>query len=191
MRIGVTGGIGSGKSFICKIIEKIGYPVYYSDEESKKIVDFNKEIKEQLTTLFGAEVYQDNKLNRIFLTQKLFDSTKIRDKVNAIIHPAVRAQFDVWTKQQSTKLVFNESAILFETGSYTQFDKIILVTAPIGLRIERTMKRSNLTKEDVGRRMSAQWLDDHKISLSDYIIVNDGQPLLNQLEKILASLEVE
>jgi len=191
MRIGVTGGIGSGKSFICKIIEKIGYPVYYSDEESKKIVDFNKEIKEQLTTLFGAEVYQDNKLNRIFLTQKLFYSTEIRDKVNAIIHPAVRAQFDVWTKQQSTKLVFNESAILFETGSYTQFDKIILVTAPIGLRIERTMKRSNLTKEDVGRRMSAQWLDDHKISLSDYIIVNDGQPLLNQLEKILASLEVE
>lgn len=189
MRIGVTGGIGSGKSFVCQIIERIGYPVYYSDNESKLIVDSNKQIKEQLISLLGDTVYQNNQLNRTFLAQQLFLSNEIRQQVNAIIHPVVRAQFDLWASQQQAKFVFNEAAILFETGSYKQFDKTILVTAPIELRIQRTMQRSNLTLEEVEHRMEAQWEDDRKVSLADYVIVNDGQPLLVQLEKVLENLE--
>ena len=189
MRIGVTGGIGSGKSFVCQIIERIGYPVYYSDNESKLIVDSNKQIKEQLISLLGDTVYQNNQLNRTFLAQQLFLSNEIRAQVNAIIHPVVRAQFDLWASQQQAKFVFNEAAILFETASYKQFDKTILVTAPVELRIQRTMQRSNLTQEEVEHRMEAQWEDDRKIALADYVIVNDGQPLLVQLEKVLEKLE--
>lgn len=190
MRIGVTGGIGSGKSFVCQIIERIGYPVYYSDNESKLIVDSNKEIKEQLISLLGDAVYENNQLNRPFLAQQLFSSDEIRTQVNAIIHPVVRAQFDLWASQQQAKCVFNEAAILFETGSYKQFDKTILVTAPIELRIQRTMQRSNFTRAEVERRMEAQWEDERKIALADYVIVNDGQPLLVQVEKMLNNLSV-
>jgi len=189
LKIGVTGGIGSGKSFVCNILEKMGYPVYYSDLESKKIVDTNTEIRKQLTALLGKMVYENNQLNRTFLAQQLFQSSELRTQVNTIIHPVVRFEFNRWTQAQSSEIVFNEAAIFFETGAHTQFDKMILVTAPEELRIERTMNRSNLSRQEVQSRMQAQWADEQKIPLSDFVIENDGRPLLYQIENLLEFLK--
>lgn len=190
VKIGITGGIGSGKSFICKVIEKMGYPVYYSDDASKKIVDSDSEIKVKLTALLGKEIYLNDQLNRPFLAQQLFSSDEMRLKVNAIIHPKVRAYFNEWAELQTSKSVFNEAAILFETGAYKQFDSTILVTAPKEMRISRVVERDRITKEDVELRMDKQWSDEQKKILTDLVIINDGRPILNQIEQIFKDLQL-
>ena len=137
-KIGIAGGIGSGKSIVAKILETMNYPVYYSDERSKELVDTDLEVKEQFIKLIGTEVYQNGKLNRPFLAKQLFSNDDLRFKINEIIHPKVRNAFNLWSEKQTTSLVFNEAAILFETGGYKSLDCTILVTAPIELKIQRT-----------------------------------------------------
>lgn len=186
--IGITGGIGSGKSFVSEIIQKMGYPVYNSDNESKKIVDSDLEIRQALNTLFGKDMFEAGTLDRVFLAEKIFASDEIRLQVNNIIHPKVRAYFNTWKENQESDLVFNEAAILFETGAYKTFDKMILVTAPLELKIERVMQRDHCTKAEVEQRMANQWSDEQKIPLTDFIVENDGQPVLLQIEKIVTEL---
>ena len=188
-RIGLTGGIGSGKSFVANILEHMGFPVYYSDTQSKELTKSNPSIKRGLISLFGEEVYSDNELNTQLVATKIFQNEKMRQKVNELIHPIVRKDFDNWAMNQKSALVFNEAAILFETGAYRNFDATILVCAPMELKIQRVMKRENCSKEDVLARMSKQWSDEEKMKLADYTILNDNQfPLLIRLEEIINNI---
>jgi dephospho-CoA kinase len=189
-KIGITGGIGSGKSVVGQILEAMHFPVYYSDQQSKVLVETDLEIREELIKLLGTEVYLDGKLNRPFLTQQLFSNDDLRLKINQIIHPKVREAFTIWVNKQSSNLVFNEAAILFETGAYQSMDYNILVTAPLELKIERVLKRDNITINEIQERISKQWSDEDKIPLADFVIVNDEvKPLLKQVEAILKKVK--
>jgi dephospho-CoA kinase len=188
-RIGLTGGIGSGKSFIAQIIEHMGYPVYYSDARAKELTKSNPTIKMGLISLFGEEVYEGNQLNAELIASKIFNDDELRTKVNELIHPIVRADFENWALNQNSALVFNEAAILFETGSYRNFDATVLVCAPTELKIERVMKRENCSREAVLERMNKQWPDEEKLKLADYSILNDNEkPVLIQLETVINDL---
>ena len=188
-RIGLTGGIGSGKSFIANILEHMGFPVYYSDLRSKELTKSNPSIKTGLISLFGEEVYSDDQLNTHLVATKIFQNEEIRQKVNELIHPIVRKDFEDWVTNQKSTLVFNEAAILFETGSYNNFDANILICAPLELKIQRVMKRENCSREEVLVRMNKQWSDEDKMKLADFVINNDEcNPILTQLELVLAKL---
>ena len=189
VRVGLTGGIGSGKSFVAQVIEKMGYPVYYSDTASKELVNMDPEMREALIALLGSDAYTDNGLNRSFLAERIFHSDTLREKVNAIIHPRVRRHFNEWASLVQGNIVFNEAAILFETGAYRTFTTMILVTAPEATRVERVMKRDGSTEAEVRQRMSKQWPDEQKMQLTQHVIQNDGRPLLIQIEKIIDDLE--
>lgn len=188
-RIGLTGGIGSGKSYIAGVLEKMGYPVYYSDERAKLLTDTHPEIRTGLISRFGDQIYSEETLNRKELAAYIFNSEPDRIFVNQLIHPVVRADFDRWCAEQNTALVFNEAAILFETGAYQQFDATVLVIAPHELRMQRIMERDRCTVEQAEARMKSQWSDEQKIPLATCIVMNDGKsPLLSQLEGVIASL---
>ena len=187
-RIGITGGIGAGKSLVAEIIKAMGYPVYNSDERAKELTDSNPKIKAGLIHLFGIEIYQNDKLNKFALAQAIFSDESLREKVNALIHPIVREDYNLWALAQNKSLVFNESAILFETGAFKNFDAIILVHAPTALRIKRIIKRDNCTEKEVIYRMNSQFSDEEKYQLTESRIVNDEQtPLLTQVEQIILS----
>lgn len=189
-KIGITGGIGSGKSVVGQILEAMHFPLYYSDQQSKILVDTDLIIREELIKLLGTKVYLDGKLNRPFLTQQLFSNDDLRLKINQIIHPKVREAFTNWVNKQSSNLVFNEAAILFETGAYQLMDYNILVTAPLELKIERVLKRDNIAINEIQERISKQWSDEEKIPLADFVIVNDEvKPLLQQIEAILIKVK--
>ena len=190
-RIGITGGIGAGKSLVAEIIKAMGYPVYNSDERAKELTDSNPKIKEGLIHLFGEEIYQNGTLNKFALAQAIFSDESLREKVNALIHPIVREDFNLWALAQNNSLVFNESAILFETGSFKNFDAIILVYAPIELRIKRIMKRDNCSENEVLKRMNSQFSDEEKYQLTEFRVLNDEQtPLLVQVEKIILNVSL-
>lgn len=179
--IGLTGGIGSGKTTVAKIFETMGVPVYYSDDSAKKIY-FNGDIKSKVIALLGKEAYiNDTQINKNYISSKLFSNTALLKEINAIIHPAVATDFDQWKQKQKTSFVLKESAILFETGIYKNVDKTILVVAPEQLRIERICKRDGLSKEEVQRRFKNQWNDTEKTKLATWLIHNDEvQSLIGQ-----------
>ena len=190
-RIGITGGIGAGKSLVAEIIKAMGYPVYNSDERAKELTESNPKIKAGLIFLFGEEIYQNDTLNKFALAQAIFSDESLREKVNALIHPIVREDFNLWALSQNNSLVFNESAILFETGSFKNFDAIILVYAPKELRIKRIMKRDNCSENEVLKRMNSQFSDEEKYQLTEFRVLNDEQtPLLVQVEKIILNLSL-
>jgi dephospho-CoA kinase len=190
-RIGITGGIGAGKSLVAEIIKAMDYPVYNSDERAKELTDSNPKIKEGLIHLFGEEIYQNDKLNKFALAQAIFSDESLREKVNALIHPIVREDLNLWSLAQNNSLVFNESAILFETGSFKNFDAIILVYAPEELRIKRIMKRDNCSENEVLKRMNSQFSDEEKYQLTEFRVLNDEQtPLLKQVEQIILSFSL-
>ena len=189
IKIGITGGIGSGKSIVSKILLAMNYPVYNSDQEAKRIIRDNPKVRTQLIELFGEEVYINNELNRPFLANIIFNDEVALEKVNNIVHPQVRADFTTFCKAQNSELVFNEAAILFETGGEQQFDKMVLVTADEKLRISRVMKRDSIQEAEVKSRMSKQWSDEKKIPLADKVIINNGKKfLICQVEEIVKSL---
>lgn len=190
MIIGLTGGIGAGKSVIGRILESFGFPVYYSDFEAKKLMNTDPIIREELSKLLDEEIYKSGQLDRERLAKIIFSSAGLRDEVNHLIHPRVREHFNLFCEENSMKkLIFNEAAILFETGAYENFDKNILVIAPDELRIKRVMKRDNISVQEVKNRINAQWSDARKKKLADHIIVNDGKTaLLDQVKKIVDQL---
>jgi dephospho-CoA kinase len=189
LRIGLSGGIGSGKSTVAGILAKMGYPVFYSDQEAKRLYDENPVLQKQLVDLFGPAIYRDGQLNKAFLAQQLFSNAELKAQVTALVHPLVRKAFEVWAQQQVSDLVFNEAAILFETAAYKDFDATVLVTAPIETRIERVQKRDLISREAVLQRIANQWPDSKKMNLTTYIITNDGQPLLQQIEDVISKLK--
>lgn len=170
--IGLTGGIGSGKSSIAKHIESLGIPVYIADTEAKKILD-TADVIAKVIALFGDDILENGKIDRKKIAELVFQDPEKLKKYNAIIHPEVYLHFQNWVKQHNNyPLVVKEAAILFESGSYKDCDKIILVTAPKENRIQRVMKRDAVTREAVEQRMSHQWDDETKKSMSDFVIEN-------------------
>lgn len=170
--IGLTGGIGSGKTTVAKAFNALGIPVYIADNEAKHLMNSSKVIQNKLITLFGKDAYKNKTLNRPYLADKIFNNAENLEKMNAIVHPEVAAHFKAWVSKQHAPYVLKESAILFENGAYTGCDYIITVTAPLLLRIERLLKRDNTTEEKIRAIMNNQWSDDIKIKKSNFVIVN-------------------
>lgn len=178
MIVGITGGIGSGKSTVCKVFEMLGVPVYYADEESRLLLN-DPDILKKISEIFGPEVITSGKADRKKISSIVFNDKAKLASLNSIVHPAVIAHFDNWCKTHSEfSYVIKEAAILFESETYKNVQKIITVTAPVDVRIERVMKRDNVTEEEVRRRMSHQISDEEKIKRSDYVLVNDEESLL-------------
>ena len=176
--IGITGGIGSGKSMVCKILETLGFPVFYADSEAKKVMNSDETLKSGIIGLLGDAAYQDNALNRPFVAEKIFGDHALRKSMDSLVHPAVFRAFDQWKAQQHAALIFNESALMFETGSYKRFDATVLVTADQETRIARVIKRDSVTREQVLARISHQLSDEAKRKLCSAVIVNDEDVLL-------------
>lgn len=182
IKIGVTGGIGSGKTTACKMFEKLGIPVYYSDDKVRNIMNTNPEVINKVTTLFGPEAYVDGQLNRVFIGNKAFNDKTILEQLNSIVYPYALEDMDKWFNElKDTPYALYESAILFEMDADTKLDKVITVCTPIGDRIYRTVTRDNLTPDQVLARIDKQLSDDEKIARADYIITNGGK--LNTLEE--------
>jgi dephospho-CoA kinase len=170
--VGLTGGIGSGKSTVGALFQELGVPVYNSDERAKQLMNTSKKIKKRLLDLFGSKAYIDNELNRAFIADKVFYDTKVLAQLNAIVHPAVRKDFVKWVKKQDTPYVVQETALLFENNAQEFYDKIVLVTAPKAMRIERILARDETTREKIIARMQNQLSDEIKIKFSDHRIEN-------------------
>lgn len=188
-KIGITGGIGSGKSIIGKILSIKGFPVFYSDTEAKRVMTQDKQVVAELKKVFGNDAYLDQDLNRSFLADKIFNHPELKNKINSIVHPAVRRAFEEFSQTHKNTLVFNEAAILFETGSYKSFDANILVVANEDLRIQRVMARDNAPLKSIKERINNQWSDEKKVKLADFTIENnEGDLLVPQVEKVISTL---
>ncbi|MCL4124900.1 UNVERIFIED_CONTAM: hypothetical protein GTU68_024447 [Idotea baltica] len=170
--IGLTGGIGSGKTTVAKEFEALGIPVYIADIEAKALMLRSKVIKRKLTQLFGDKAYIDGQLNKQLIANVIFNDKDILQKMNAIIHPKVASHFKKWVKKQTSPYVIKEVAILFENGSDKQCDFVITVTAPKEIRIERVLSRDHTTQDKVEAIMNNQWGDEDKIKRSHFVINN-------------------
>jgi len=189
-KIGISGGIGSGKSFVCALLEERGYPVYYADSRAKFLMENDKKVRKQLIEAFGKEAFLNNTLNKPYIASLIFTDNSKRSVINSIVHPAVRDDFDEWVKRQRAPLVFQESALIFDTGAYKRFDATILVIAPQELRVERIMERDNCSKDEAVARIQSQGNPDQHMNLAKFIVINDEQEDLNlQIEEILKNLQ--
>jgi dephospho-CoA kinase len=180
IKVGVTGGIGSGKTLICRVFEKLGVPVFYADDEAKRLLDADPEVKEAMMEYFGRDIYDDKGLKKAHLASKIFNNQDALSKVNSIVHPAVRQLFVGWAKEKEAAFpyVIEEAAILFESGVYKDLDFNILVYAPEELRISRVISRDNIDREKVKVRMQHQMRDEEKINMADAVIYNDESRLV-------------
>ena len=189
-RIGITGNIGSGKSLVCKIFNHLGINTFYSDEETKKLY-FLPEIKKDIINHFGEEVYfTDGSLNKKLLSYHLFQNPEALKFIEALLYPKLNQVFNEWCKKQTSAYVLFESAILFEKNFDKQFDKIIFVSAPEEVRLQRAMQRDKCDEDNVRSRMRLQWDEEIKISKSDYIINNNGvEDIIPQIVKINSEIQ--
>lgn len=186
IKVGLTGGIGSGKTTVCSVFKQLGIPVYHADIQARLLSDTDTDIKTALTDLFGKNIYTQSGLDRKRLSGIIFFNSDLLQKVNAIIHPKVKEHFNHWMNEHTDmKYIIHEAAILFESGLNTFFNKIITVAAPEDIRIKRIMKREGVTEDYVRNIMKNQWPERRKKNLSDYVIVNDQKKLiLPQILKI-------
>lgn len=178
LHIGLTGGIGSGKSTVAKIFEVLGVPVYYADDASKSLMNRDEDLKGKLVEHFGEDTYVEGKLNRTYLSSIVFNSPEKLALLNSIVHPATIRDAAEWMQKQTAPYTIKEAALIFESGSHAQLDKVIGVQAPLSLRILRVMQRDNVTREDVLKRLEKQLDENIKMRLCDYVINNDEQELL-------------
>lgn len=184
--IGITGGIGSGKSTVCEILEKLAYPVFYADKVAKSNMHENIELINAITQHFGPNSYIDKKLNRDFLSKKIYANPLLKEKLNALVHPTVFQSYEKWKTEQTNNLVFNESALLYETKSYLRFDDIWLVTCDLETKIERLKVRDSSTREEIELKIKNQLSDEEKMKFSPKLIDNSAnKPILNQILKLL------
>lgn len=189
-RIGISGNIGSGKSYVCKIFNQLDISTFHSDEETKKLY-FLPDVKKEIIGRFGEEVYfADGSLNKKLLSYHLFQNPEALKFIETLLYPKLNQVFDEWCEQQSSEYVLFESAILFEKNFDKQFDKIIFVSAPENIRLQRAMQRDKCDEDNVRSRMRLQWDEETKISKSDYIINNDGiEDIMPQIVKINSEIQ--
>ena len=183
--VGLTGGIGSGKTTIANLFAlHFSIPIYIADTKAKELVANNKQLQQEIVTLLGEEVFVEGRYNTSFVAQEVFSNKEKLDKLNAIIHPYVQQDFLQWKQSQQAPYVIKEAAILFESGSYRDCDFIIMVTAPLEERIERVMLRDKIDRETVEKRIKNQWNDEKKIELSTFVIEN------REIDKNLDKIEI-
>jgi dephospho-CoA kinase len=171
--VGLSGGIGSGKTTVSNMFKDLGIPVYIADVEAKKLMNSSKDIKRKLIELFGTKAYENNELNRSYIASKIFNDDSYLKKMNAIIHPSVTVHFKKWLQKQTSKYVIKEAAIIFEQNMQSQYDIIITVIVDKDVRIDRILKRDNTTREKILAIMKHQLSDEEKAKMSDYVIIND------------------
>ena len=187
--VGLTGGIGSGKSTVARMFQKLGVPVYIADDEAKKLMAANVSVKDQIIQLLGNNAYVNGKLNRPYIAEIVFNDRSKLDQLNAIVHPVVARDFNAWKNKQKAAYVLKEAAILFENEGYKQCDYTILVSAPEEVRIQRVLKRDKSSREHIRLRMHNQWTDAQKIPLADFVIYNENiKNTENQVSKIHRNL---
>lgn len=172
MRVGLTGGIGSGKSTVAGYFRELGIPVYDSDARARELMEGQPALRTAIGALLGPGAYRDGRLNRPFIAERVFGDPQLLASLNALVHPAVRRDFLEWSEQQQAPYVLQEAAVLFENGSYQQLDRTILVTAPQPVRVRRVMKRDGVSREAVLARIKNQWDDARKLPLADFVIEN-------------------
>ena len=201
LRIGLTGGIGSGKSTVAKIFEVLGIPVYYADAAARRLVNEDEELKKNIITHFGKESYVDSQLNRPYIASIVFNDKEKLELLNSLTHPATIRDANIWMQElaesrgQSSLYTIKEAALIFESGSAEHLDRVIGVYSPAPLRIQRIMQRDKITKEEVLQRMNRQMDEDIKMQLCDFVIFNDEKQLLIpqvlQLHEKLQALAVK
>lgn len=172
-KIGITGGIGSGKSTVCRIMEERGVPVYYADEQARVILNNDALVQEQVTALLGP-VYVDGKLDRKLVSQMVFGDDDKREALNALLRPAIVRDFQRWVRSQHAGYVLFESAILIDSGGHNLMDHVVVVTAYDDVRLERAMKRDNALRQQIESRMAAQMSEHELLEHADSIITNNG-----------------
>ncbi|MBX2922887.1 MAG: dephospho-CoA kinase [Chitinophagaceae bacterium] len=178
LKIGLTGGIGSGKSTVARLFEIHGIPVYYADQAAKEIMNTDEALKQQIIHHFGTETYTNNLLNRTCLADIVFKNKEKLALLNSLVHPATIRDAHNWMKQQNSPYTVKEAALIFESGSQVELDYVIGVYAPKSLRIHRTMQRDQVAREDVIKRMENQIDEEIKMRLCDFVVYNDEQQLL-------------
>ena len=178
LRIGITGGIGSGKTTVAKVFEVLGIPVYYADDAAKRLMNEDGKLKEKIQLQFGNEVYKNGQLDRKHLAEIVFTSPEKLALLNALVHPVTLKDAEKWMQQQSTPYAIKEAALIFESGAQEHLDHVIGVTAPAPLRIQRTMQRDGITREEVMARMDKQMDETIKMKLCDFVLVNNEQEML-------------
>jgi dephospho-CoA kinase len=179
IKVGITGGIGSGKSLICQVFSRLRVPVYYADIEARLLMDFDPEIQHDLKAILGAAFYDQGILNRNRMASAIFSDKSLLDRVNKLIHPRVAAHFSGWCERHAgIPYVIQESAILFESNAYRNFEKVITVIAPEEIRIQRVITRKNMTPEKVAAILRNQLPEEEKMRFSHHLIVNDGTELV-------------
>ncbi len=188
-RIGITGGIGSGKSVVSHLLRVMGYSVYDTDIEARRLTDSSVEIRRAIASTFGDDLYAGGELNRPLLAQRVFGFPEQIARLNAIVHPAVRADFERWSRERHEACCFVESAILYESGFDRLVDSVWAVSAPEALRIARVKQRSGLSESEVQRRIEAQMSDDELRLRTPRVIVNDG--VTSIIGRVLSLLKSE
>ena len=178
LKIGLTGGIGSGKTIVAQVFEKLGAPVFYADIEAKKCIQEDTDLIKQLKATFGNDIYVDRQLQKDRLASIIFNDNSALQTINRLVHPAVQRVFEEWCAAQNASYVLKEAAILFESGSDKDLDQIICVSAPDDLRKQRVMQRDGITESQVLDRMSKQWDQSRKIELAHFHILNNEKQLL-------------
>ena len=177
--VGITGGIGSGKSTICEVFKLLGVPVFEADKEAKNLLNSNIDIRSRLTNLYGNDIYTSNgTVNRKKLAEIIFNNDIELSKVNKIVHPVVRSEYFEWLKKQDHPYIIHEAAILFESGFYKMMNFTLLVSAPEEIRIQRVVERDNVPPGQVRKRMAKQWSDEQKRKLASLEIENDNTELI-------------
>lgn len=191
IKVGITGGIGSGKSTISKILEILRHPVYYADIRGRWITENDPEVIKAVKRLFGISIYSEDKiLNRSKVAEIVFKDSNKLSQLNKIIHPAVGDDFKTWCNKQHSDMIFKEAAIMFESGANIGLQKVICISAPEAIRIERVMQRDKVNKSQVVQRIKNQMSDKKRLELSDFAILNDGkQFVLPQLQSIIKQIE--
>ena len=172
IRVGLTGGIGSGKSTVAGFFRALGIPVYDSDLRARDLMQHDEGLRNGIEQLLGKSAYRDGLLDRNHIASMVFEDQGLLQRLNALVHPAVRSDFENWSGEQDTPYVIQEAAILIENGAYRDLDRMILVTAPVEERIRRVMERDTVNREAVLSRMRNQWSDADKIPLADFVIEN-------------------
>lgn len=180
-KVGLTGGIGSGKSVVAKIFNCLHIPVYESDEQAKILMNSNEIIREAIILLLGSSAYNGTVLQKQVVSQAIFSDSSLRMSINSIVHPEIRNHFNEWANKQTSSYVIMESALLFDSDLYTYFDKVICVNAHIETRIQRVMQRNNVTRDDVLQRMKMQPENEFCLRKSDFVVENNNTFVIPQV----------